>query len=192
MKGGTQERLTGWSFGSLQDILLGGVGGDISFHLQPIHAQVGAFLPQGCPYLVSGLQPSKLFPQAPASPPQLPFPRSPPSHSPHRNPASPWLWPRLGPLIQTSGLEGRDSLPYLGRLLKASYGLEPSGLKPPWKLGPVPASLAAGGRRGSAATSPHEAQPMRGRHSSSPGYSQSHSVPHQLLSRLRGEDGVFD
>lgn len=51
-------------------------GGDISFHLQPIHAQVGAFLPLGCPYLVSGLQPSKLFPQPP------PLPHSFLSHEP--------------------------------------------------------------------------------------------------------------
>lgn len=65
------------------------------FHLQPIQAQVGAFLPQGCPYLVSGLQSSS---HSPHLTPTTSFPTRPPSH--HNPPASLWLRPKLGPLIQ--------------------------------------------------------------------------------------------
>lgn len=52
--------------------------GTCFFHLQPIQAEVGAFLPQGCPYLVSGLQSSSHSPH----PPKASFPTRPPSHLP--------------------------------------------------------------------------------------------------------------
>lgn len=74
----------------------------------------------------------------------------------------------------------------------------PSRLQPHTHGAVVPASLGAEARRrGSTATSPHGAQPMGGspsrqpsRQRSSPGYSQSHSAPHQLRC-WRGEGGVF-
>lgn len=120
-----------------------------SFHLQPIQAQVGAFLPQGCPYLVSGLQSSSNSLHTPT-----------PSFLSHEAPlptqsSQPLAKAQVGAFDPGFRARRQDSLPYLGRLLGT-----PRGLEPPVKLGPVPASLAAGGRRGSAATSPHEAQPM--------------------------------
>lgn len=62
-KGDTQDRLTGRSFSSLQDILLGGGGGDILLS-SPAHAGSSGRLPApGVP--IPGLRPSKFFQQPP-------------------------------------------------------------------------------------------------------------------------------
>lgn len=133
---------------------------------------------------IPGLRPSafKAFPTAPASPPQLPFPRAPlPQQS-----CQPLAKAQAGAFDPDFRARGQGSLPYLGSLRGALYAPQPHTLE-----ATVPASGSpGGGRRGCTATSPHEAQPMGGgasrqpnRQPSSPGYSQSHSVPPLLLAR---------
>lgn len=163
----------GWCSGSLQDILLGGGRGTCPFHLQPIKAQVGAFLPKGCPYLISGLQ---------STPPSL---RSPNSFLSHEAPLAPRSRPSLA-MAQVGAFDpdvrARASKPaYLGPLLGT-----------PSKLSPVPAFRAVGGRRSPAATSPHGVQPMGGSALASParqrpGDSPSPIPPGRCLPA--GEDG---
>ena len=70
------------------------------FHLWPIQAQVGAFLPQGRAYLVSGLQGLQSSSHSPCPPTHSFLSHEAPSL---RNPASPWRRPRSRPLIQASG-----------------------------------------------------------------------------------------
>lgn len=109
-------------------------------------------------------RPSKLFPQS-----------LPPHHSflSHEAPLPP---KSRQPLAKAQveafdpgfGARGQESLPYLRRMLGLP-GSRPQG--PCTRLYPqplVPASLAAGGGRGPAATSPHEAEPMAGSRSGQP------------------------
>lgn len=163
-------------------------GGDISFHLQPIHTQVGAFLPLGCPYLVSGLQPSKLFPQ-PRLSPTASFPTSPLPLQSCQSLAE----AQAGPSIQDFRASGQDSLPYLGSLLRAPYRLEPHTHE-----AIVPASLGAEAAGGGAVL-PHrlmrpsqwEAAPLASPMGSRPARVTPSHIQF-LVSCWRGEDGVFD
>lgn len=162
-------------------------GGRVDILLSsPAHTGSSGRLPApGAP--IPGLRPSKLFPGSSYGsnpPPELPFPR---------DPLPPQLLAKAQAGAFDPGLWGWEGVSCDRPMMTACFtwagcsGLPASQLVRP---SPVPASLAASGRRGSAATSPHEAQPMGGSYfgqpntTAAPGYSQSHSVPQRLLSCL--------
>lgn len=82
-------------------------------------------------------------------------------------------------------LEGRTTcLTWTGR----------PGRSQPTRLGPRPEALAACGRWGSAATSPHEAQPMGGGYPGQPFAVAAAAglLPVTFGFSVKGEEGVFD
>lgn len=161
------------------------VVGDILLS-SPAHPGSSGRLPApGVP--IPGLRPSKLFPQPP--PPIASFPTRAPSQLPLQS-CQCLAKTQVRAFDPGFRARGQDSLPYLGRLLWApNWQLEPLV-----RLNPVPASLAACGRRGSAATSPHVAQPMGGSCSGQANTAAVRVTPSHSCLRccLRREDGVFD
>lgn len=169
-----QRQAQGPSSGSLQDILLGGWGKAMPLS-SPAHPGSNGRLPApGAPIPgLRPLRPSKLFPQSLPTPPAS-FPTRPPSH---RNPASPWPRPRLGPLIQALGPGGRRAcLTWTG--CGGFQGASPRAralYPPPWQPAGGGALLPHLLMRHSQWQAAALASP---RHSSSLGYSQSHLLPH--------------
>lgn len=124
-----QDRLSGGDSGSLQDILLQGVGGHTPFISSPSRLKWAPSCPRGAHTWPPAF---KALPATP-SPTTASFPTRPPTHP---NPASPWLRPRLEPLIQSSGPgAGQPALPV--QAAQGSPCASPGDLAlcpPPWQL----------------------------------------------------------